>query len=83
MAIDVFINGKRDQLDGPLGLAELLESKKIRPEVSTVMLNREAVRRENLASTTASDGDVVEIMIQLAGGSDAARRSEGARRSDA
>lgn len=68
MTVNVSINGKREEFEAPVNLSELLESKKIRPTVAIVALNRTRVAREALADTVATDGDVVEVMIQLAGG---------------
>ena len=70
MAVTVSINGKREEVEAPVNVAELLETNKIRPQVAVVAVNRERVSRDALATTVANDGDVVEIMIQLAGGSD-------------
>lgn len=70
MAVSISINGKREELQAPVNLAELLETKKIRPQVAVIALNRNRVSHDALATTVASDGDLVEIMIQLAGGSD-------------
>jgi thiamine biosynthesis protein ThiS len=71
MAVEVFINGKREEVEGPMTVGALLESKRIRPEVVSVAFNREMLKRDQIAEKVADDGDVVEIMIQLAGGSDA------------
>ena len=71
MAVMVFINGKRESVEGPVAIPELLESMRIRPEVSTVALNRTFLKREEIAGAVAEDGDTVEIMIQVAGGTDA------------
>lgn len=70
MAVTVSINGRREEVEAPVNVAELLETKKIRPQVAVIAVNRERVSRDVLATTVANDGDVVEIMIQLAGGSD-------------
>jgi thiamine biosynthesis protein ThiS len=70
MAVTVSVNGKREELEAPVNVAELLESKKIRPQIAVVAVNRERVSRDDLGTTVANDGDLVEIMIQLAGGSD-------------
>ncbi len=70
MAVTVSINGKREEVEGPVSVAELLESKRIRPQVAVIAVNRERISREALPDTVANDGDLVEIMIQLAGGGD-------------
>jgi thiamine biosynthesis protein ThiS len=69
MPVTVSINGKREDVEGPVSIADLLEAKRIRPEVTVIALNRERVAYGALADTVAGDGDLVEIMIQLAGGS--------------
>lgn len=71
MAVTVSINGKREEIEAPVNVAELLEEKKIRPQVAVIAVNRNRIASEDLAATVANDGDVIEIMIQLAGGSDA------------
>lgn len=71
MAVEVFINGKRDEVDAPVTISALLESKRLKPEVVSVAHNRVMLKRDAFGDTVAGDGDVVEIMIQLAGGSDA------------
>ena len=70
MAVAVSINGKRKEVDGPISVSELLEAEKIRPQVAVIAVNRERVSRDALADTVVDDGDLVEIIIQLAGGSD-------------
>lgn len=71
MVVKVFINGKREDVEAPIAISTLLANKQIRPEVSTVALNRTLLKREEIAEAVARDGDTVEIMIQLAGGTDA------------
>jgi len=70
MSVTVSINGKREETDAGQTLAELLESLKIRPTVSVVFVNKERIGRDDLAARTTADGDLVEIIIQFAGGSD-------------
>lgn len=68
MALRVYINGRRDQAEGPITVSDLLASKKLRPEVVTVFVNRAALAREDYGVTTVGDTDEVEIMLQMAGG---------------
>lgn len=69
MAIEVFVNGKRREVEGPTSIAALFGDLRIRPEVATVALNKTFLKRDQLEETVAQEGDTVEIMIQLAGGS--------------
>lgn len=71
MAVTLSINGKRHEVEGGQTLSQILEEKKVRPEVSVVYLNKQRIERTELGATTAADGDTVEVIIQLAGGSDA------------
>jgi thiamine biosynthesis protein ThiS len=68
MAVTVSINGKREDVEAPLSIAELLQAKRIRPEVAVIAVNNERIAGDALADTMANDGDRVDIMIQLAGG---------------
>jgi len=61
----------REKLIAGQSLAEVLEAKRVRPEVSVVYLNKARVERDALSATQVADGDTVEIIIQLAGGSHA------------
>lgn len=69
MTAQVFINGKREEIDTPTSLGDLLDAKRIRPEVCSVAVNRTFLKRDEVAEAQVADGDTVEIMIQLAGGS--------------
>ncbi|MHB1323205.1 MAG: sulfur carrier protein ThiS [Coriobacteriia bacterium] len=71
MAVNVTINGRREEAEAGSTLASILEEKRVRPEVCAVYLNRVRVDRDALSATVAEDGDKVEILIQFAGGSDA------------
>jgi len=76
MALRVYINGRRDETEGPISVTDLLASKKIRPEVCTVAVNRAVLPREEYAATTVGDTDEVEIMLQMAGGAGVDWRSD-------
>ncbi|MBI5232043.1 MAG: sulfur carrier protein ThiS [Coriobacteriales bacterium] len=70
MAIKVFINGRPEDAEAPTTLPELLASVKIRPEVATLAVNKVIVRRDDIDGVALDDGDEVEIMLHLAGGSE-------------
>lgn len=70
MAVKVYINGKRDEVEGPVTVTELLAAKKLRPQVVTVAVNRAMLAATAFDATMLSDDDEVEIMLHMAGGSD-------------
>lgn len=69
MAVKVFINGRPSEAEAPVALLDLLATLKIRPEVVSVAVNRQMLRRDDFEAKTLADGDEVEIMLHLAGGS--------------
>lgn len=71
MAVTLSTNGRKEEIEAGQSLASVLEAKRVRPEVSVVYLNRERIEHDALASTQVTDGDLVEVIIQLAGGSHA------------
>jgi len=71
MAVTLSVNGRREQAEAGQTLAAVLEGIKVRPEVSVVFLNRTRVEQARVSEITASDGDTIEVIIQLAGGSHA------------
>lgn len=44
MAVILSVNGRREKIEAGQTLTEVLEGKRVRPEVSMVFLNRERVR---------------------------------------
>ena len=71
MAVTLSTNGRKEEIEAGQSLAEVLEAKRVRPEVSVVYLNKARIERDALATMQVADGDTVEIIIQLAGGSHA------------
>ena len=71
MAVTLSTNGRREEIEAGQSLTAVLEGKHVRPEVSVVYLNKARIEREALDTTVVGDGDTVEIIIQLAGGSHA------------
>lgn len=68
MPIQVFINGKPETLREPVPLVEFLKEKKIRPEVISVEINGEILKREDFEKALLKEGDEVEIVFHLSGG---------------
>ncbi len=63
----VNINGKPEEIPGGTVL-DLLQAKKIEPQMVAVEVNDTMVDRDHLATTNLSDGDRVEFLFYMGGG---------------
>jgi thiamine biosynthesis protein ThiS len=67
-ALAVTINGEPRRLPGPTTLLDLLAQLGLDPQTVVVELNREIVRRPQLAKTTLNEGDTIELVHFVGGG---------------
>ena len=65
----VTVNGKPMELPEGLSIEDLLTRLKVRREFTAVALNREVTQRASYAETRLADGDKVEIVHPMGGGS--------------
>jgi len=65
------VNGKRIELDTPTLLTDYLENLGVTPRGVAVEHNGMIIERDAYVTTTLRDGDVVEIVRMVGGGSDA------------
>ena len=70
--IDVQINGKQVQLNGPTPLLAYLEQLGVSPLAVAVEHNGVIIERDAYPTTTLGEGDVVEIVRMVGGGLGAA-----------
>ena len=70
----VQVNGESRELPGTITLAELIRQLSLAPERVAIELNREVVRRASWADTQLRDGDQLEIVHFVGGGSRGASR---------
>lgn len=63
------INGEEKTWNAPLTLAGLIEQMGLKSDRVAVELNRDIVRREDWANTQLSEGDRLEIVHFVGGGS--------------
>ena len=63
------INGEDKRFDSPLTLAALIEGMGMKADRVAVELNRDIVSRDRWAETALSDGDKLEIVHFVGGGS--------------
>lgn len=64
----ITVNGKKEELQGSMSVAKLLEIKKIRPEVVTVELNDNIIDRSEYSATLLKDNDRLEFAYYMGGG---------------
>lgn len=65
----IFINGKGEKIKDGLTVEKLLEIKKIRKEIVTIELNNEIIQKKKYAGTVLKDGDILEFIYYMGGGS--------------
>jgi thiazole synthase len=69
VTITFTLNGERKQVPAPLSVAELLRHLELRPEHVAVEVNRDLVPRDRHGLTRLADGDVLEVVTLVGGGS--------------
>ena len=65
--MQVTINGKTEEIAGGTVL-DLLQAKKIEPQMVAVEVNDTVLDRNRLATTSLNDGDRVEFLFYMGGG---------------
>ncbi len=65
----VKINGKQEEIQEAT-LSDLLKAKNIEPQMVTVELNSKMVDRSSLGSTRIQEGDEIEFLFFMGGGSE-------------
>jgi len=65
--MQVKINGKPEEVSGGTVL-DLLQAKKIEPQMVAVEVNDTMLDRNHLATTNLSDGDRIEFLFYMGGG---------------
>jgi sulfur carrier protein len=66
----ITVNGKAQELEAPATLATLIALNNIaQPDMVSVQLNEEFVSKEDYEATTLKDGDEVDFLYFMGGGS--------------
>jgi len=64
------INGKESVLDGAISIADLLVKNKVEsPDMVSVQLNGEFVKKEEFAKTILKEQDAIDFLYFMGGGS--------------
>lgn len=69
MAITIFLNGKKEEIENDTSISALLAAKKIRPEVVTVELNNEIIGKDKYQTTQLKPNDRLKFVYYMGGGS--------------
>ena len=63
------VNGKERELEGKLTVSELLVEQKVKfPDMVSVELNGQILKRDDYASTSLNEGDKLEFLYFMGGG---------------
>ncbi len=68
MGMNIFLNGKKEEVAESISIAGLLKEKKIRPEVVTVELNDRIIEKSRYSDTHIKDKDRIEFVYYMGGG---------------
>lgn len=68
MSLHLVINGKKEELEEEMTIGRLLKARKILPEVVTVELNDNIIEREKYGETALKEGDRLELVYYMGGG---------------
>lgn len=66
--MNVYLNGKKEEIADGMTLSKLLEARKIRPEVVTVELNDNIVEKDKFKDTELKPDDKLEFVYYMGGG---------------
>jgi len=73
--VQIQINGEQREFpQSSISLSELIEELSLAPQRIAIELNKEIIRRDDWVSTNISDGDRVEIVQFVGGGTAVGRR---------
>lgn len=64
----ITVNGEPRRVPAPATMADLLRHLNLDPRTVVVELNRQIIRRPQLADTTLAEGDTVELVHFVGGG---------------
>lgn len=68
MAITIYLNGKKEEIQEGINVSKLLALKNIRPEVVTVELNNKIIKREDYDKIPLQPNDKLEFVYYMGGG---------------
>lgn len=73
----LIVNGKNIEIDTELNIKKLLYQQNVKmPELVSVELNGQILRRSEFESTTLNEGDKIEFLYFMGGGNVSNRKSD-------
>ncbi|HDZ77006.1 MAG TPA: cysteine synthase A [Candidatus Omnitrophica bacterium] len=66
--INIYLNGKKEQVEKDTSIFKFLEAKKIRPEVVTVEVNEEIIEKDKHKHAILKPDDKIELVYFIGGG---------------
>ena len=67
--IEVYINGEKERVREGSTISKVLTQKKVKPEMVAVEINGKLIDREDYAGLNLKEGDKIEYLFYMAGGS--------------
>jgi len=64
----IVVNGKNEEISGPISLLDFLKSKKIHPDRVVTELNTTIIEKNLLEDITLKENDILEILRFVGGG---------------
>ena len=68
MGMTIYLNGKKSEIKGSMSVSQLLEGRKVRPEIVTVEVNNAIVEKAKYSNTMLKPEDKVEFVYYMGGG---------------
>lgn len=68
MAVVIYLNGKKEEIEDNMKISKLLDMKQIRPEVVTVELNEKILEKNKYSDTPLKSDDRLEFVYYMGGG---------------
>src|SRR5438034_886646 len=66
--VKIILNGKETEVEGSKTLLDLLEERKITPQMVACEINSQLIRRKEFSKAEIHDGDRIEILQMIGGG---------------
>ncbi|MBU0878875.1 MAG: sulfur carrier protein ThiS [Candidatus Omnitrophica bacterium] len=71
--MQIFINGKKEEIEDDMSISKLLKAKKIRLEVVTVELNDKIIEKGKYSEIVLKPEDRLEFVYYMGGGEENAK----------
>jgi len=68
MGMTIYLNGKKSEIERSMSVSQLLEGRKVRPEIVTVEVNNAIVEKAKYSNTMLKPEDKVEFVYYMGGG---------------